>query len=55
MIHGDFLDKFYDWLKEGNAPWEELGLKDNAPEEAEKAYAKYVEMMKEAQEKGIDY
>jgi hypothetical protein len=21
MINGDFLDKFYDWLKEGNASW----------------------------------
>jgi hypothetical protein len=55
MINGDFLDKFYDWLKEGNASWEELGLKDDAPDEAKTAYTEYVEMMKQAREEGVDY
>jgi hypothetical protein len=55
MIDTGLLDKFYDWLQEGDSNWENRGLKDNAPEEAKNAYAEYLEMIKIAQEKGIDY
>jgi hypothetical protein len=55
MIDTELLDKFYNWLQEGDSIWEDRGLKDNAPEEANKAYAEYLEMMKVAREKGIDY
>jgi hypothetical protein len=55
MIDTELLDKFYFWLQEGDSDWENRGLKDNAPEEAEKAYDEYLKMIKRAQEEGIDY
>ena len=53
---------FYDWLNpepddigedDDGTPWEELGLRDDAPPEAVAAYQKYIEDMARADEEGF--
>jgi len=50
MYNRPFLDKFKDWIDRSKDPdgdnhlsWAELGIREDAPESAKKAYAKYLE------------
>jgi len=49
---------FVDWLNERTSdsdkrPWEERGLKPDAPPEALEAYEKFLALTKEAKRKGV--
>jgi len=44
MYDPEFCQLFFGYLNEGDKPWIELGLIDNAPESAVKAYEEYVKM-----------
>ena len=57
MLEGGFEEKFVDWLNDWADPnifqsWEELGLKECAPEEANAAYAEYLAMNERSRQTG---
>jgi len=54
MLNPAFVLKFENWLKLGDKPWGERGIKENAPQEAKEAYVKYLEMEKEAKKVGFE-
>ena len=45
MIRGELLNKFYDWVKNGDGELENRGLLDDAPQEAKEAYKIYKKLM----------
>ena len=53
MLSPAFVLKFEEWLKNVEGTWEERGIREDAPQEAKEAYAKYLEIEKEAKEKGV--
>jgi hypothetical protein len=54
--YSENIAKFRPWLNERthrSIPYEELGLKDGAPEEAKAAYAKYLKEEERRHERGL--
>ena len=52
MLNMKMVHLFFDWLNEGEDDWEELGLKENAPESAKEAYKEFLRLAKEDRETG---
>jgi hypothetical protein len=48
------VKKFKDWLNEGLDTWLNLGLKEDAPAEAKKAFKIYKKKIEDAGEKSYD-
>jgi hypothetical protein len=54
------IDTFFDWLNDYDTgdgsickTWEERGIREDAPDEAKKAYAYYLEVEKDMREHGV--
>jgi hypothetical protein len=55
IIDPQLLEKFYYWLNAQSyrtQSWEERGIRENAPDEAKKAYAQFLEIEKDMREHG---
>ena len=54
MLKYEAVEKFDKWLNDDLGPVEAVGLKEDAPEEAKKAFEEYKKMVEEAGEEGIE-
>jgi len=56
MIDPAFIDEFFKYIKIDPAKnsWEEMGLVDNAPLSAQIAFDHYLDLSKDAKQRGIE-
>ena len=56
MLNPYFVSLFIDWLREDTkGTWAERGIRDDAPESAKEAYARYLEIEEDAKKTGAEY